>query len=324
MSALVLGVATVTAVLIGWAIIGPAVISGAGPALARAPRTALGFLIVSGALTIAALTSTVLVLAWAAGGPALLPGRGAEMCQLCLQAASPFETTTMSVLPPGVPLLVVAALVLALTTRAIARTRRRRRVVAREVAARLRDSTTTALHGHPVRLIADLQPRAFSLPTRRGGIVISRGALIVLGREELIAVLEHEAAHLRQHHHVVATNVDSWFGPLTRIPVFAAIVAAVPHYLELAADDAARRRCGTPALARALLQLGTEHRTDASTSIALYASGQHRVGHLVAPAPLRRGIPALGLGLGMVGLTGGTSAAVVALYATTLLTGCTL
>src|SRR5699024_2303908 len=107
----------------------------------------------------------------------------------------------------------------------------------------------------PVLLLPDRAPVAFALPRRHGGIVISRGLLDSLAPRELSAVLAHEQAHLSQHHHSVLAVLDAITGPLRMIPLFDAVVTAVPHLLEIAANDVSRHRSGTPALARALLRL---------------------------------------------------------------------
>lgn len=311
-------------VLAGWALAGPAVLTKSASTLSRAPRTAIAFLLLAGGLWLAALTTLALVTAWAAAGPALLPGRAADVCQRCIQAANPFELPTGSLIPPGLPLLVILLLAVASVARASHQTWRLRSTARHEVAEQLGESETIALNGHAVHLIEDVRPRAFSLPTPEGGIVISRGALSLLGPSELAAVLEHEAAHLRQRHHLLSGLVRAWFEPLTWIPLFATIVAAVPHYLELAADDASRRRCGTTALAHALLLLGAPHESDRGAGVALHAAGRHRIRHLVAPEPVVRGVPALGLGLTLLSLVGGISLVVTGLYATTIVAGCAL
>src|SRR5699024_3740318 len=117
-------------------------------------------------------------------------------------------------------------------------------------------ATAARLHGHTVLLIDDPAPQAFTLPARRGGIVMSSVTLRVLEPQELRAILEHEAAHLRQHHHLLLSLASAVGSALRWVPLIDAALAALPHYLEIAADDAARRRCGTAALAGALLRLG--------------------------------------------------------------------
>src|SRR5699024_8379329 len=82
--------------------------------------------------------------------------------------------------------------------------------------------------GHPVLLLPDRAPVAFALPRRHGGIVISRGLLDSLAPRELSAVLAHEQAHLSQHHHSVLAVLDAIAGPLRMIPLFDAVVTAVP------------------------------------------------------------------------------------------------
>ncbi len=96
-------------------------------------------------------------------------------------------------------------------------------------------------------------------------------------------MLAHEQAHLSQRHHLVTwivTAIARWF---RWVPLIAAIEDALPHYLEIAADDEARRQAGTSALVGALLKLGDGIRTEQSRAGALHANGPHRIRQLVQP-----------------------------------------
>src|SRR5699024_6167987 len=191
----------------------------------------------------------------------------------------------------------------------------------------------TVVAGHPVLLLPDRAPVAFALPRRHGGIVISRGLLDSLSPRELSAVLAHEQAHLSQHHHSVLAVLDAIAGPLRMIPLFDAVVTAVPHLLEIAADDVSRHRSGTPALASALLRLAEAGAAapSASPSTApgalLHAtgpvgSGPDRIGHLVSPAAARSAlVPTTALAALLAPLVG-SAITLVAPYATLLLNGC--
>ncbi|MDA2802946.1 M48 family metalloprotease [Nocardiopsis suaedae] len=53
-------------------------------------------------------------------------------------------------------------------------------------------------------VVADDRPMAMAVPGRRGGVVLSRGLLRLLSREQLGVVLRHEHAHPRHRHHVYA------------------------------------------------------------------------------------------------------------------------
>lgn len=142
------------------------------------------------------------------------------------------------------------------------------------------------LHGYDVLLVNDPHPFALSLPRRYGGIVISTGAAHLLSNEELTAVLAHENAHLQQHHHFITALVSGLITRLRWIPLLAAVEDALSHYLEIAADDHARRVSGTPALASALLSLAQAGAPNVNQLRrgALYALGPDRIGHLVQPS----------------------------------------
>ena len=99
-------------------------------------------------------------------------------------------------------------------------------------------------------------PYAFCIGGRRHRIVLTSGLLATLGPGELDAVLAHEHAHLRQRHHAALVVCRALFGVLT--PVFPAFREAMPLvrlYLELCADDGARRRVGPGPLRDALARL---------------------------------------------------------------------
>ena len=67
------------------------------------------------------------------------------------------------------------------------------------------------------------------------------------------------------------------------VPLIAAIEDAVPHYLEIAADEEARRQAGTPALVSALLKLGGGSHVERPVAGALHANGPERIRALVQP-----------------------------------------
>jgi hypothetical protein len=105
-----------------------------------------------------------------------------------------------------------------------------------------------------VLIVPDDRATAYCLPGRHAHIVLSRGAVNALSNEQLAAVLSHERAHVRARHHLVL------------IPFAVAAAATGSQWLrrardevrtlvELAADDAAIRRCDRGALASALCRL---------------------------------------------------------------------
>lgn len=304
---------------------GPVLIRAAAPALMRVPRAAVALLVGAGVLWLFALAALSLMAAWLITGPAVLPTALADVCQRCLAAASPFDMS--GIVDTGVPVALLIALpAVALTLLA--------GVVGRRAVRRHRATVATAndiwcraeptrIHGHPVLLIDDLRPTAYSLPLRHGGIVVSRGLLTALDPAEVAAVLAHEHAHVRGRHHLVLALLDVLVAPLRRLPLMAAIRDAVPHYLEIAADAAARRHAGTPALASALLKMGDpavacDHRHGS----LLHAAGPDRIGQLVAPARIGSALaPVSALGAAATAFAMLT-AAVHGPYLSVILTGC--
>ncbi|GAA1581084.1 hypothetical protein GCM10009678_74800 [Actinomadura kijaniata] len=110
--------------------------------------------------------------------------------------------------------------------------------------------------GHPDVLLLDHPlPVAYCLPSPHRPIVVSSGARERLDADQLAAVLAHERAHLRQRHHLLLLFTDLVHSLLPWSPTARRARVSVPPLLEMAADDAAARRCGTEALAEALRQL---------------------------------------------------------------------
>src|SRR5699024_11791034 len=124
---------------------------------------------------------------------------------------------------------------------------------------------------------------SISLPRRYGGVLLSQYLCSELEPDELMAVLEHERAHVAQGHHAIMAVVETFVAPLRFIPLFAEITDSIPHYLEIAADDRARKLTGTPALAGALLKIGAEagSRDHLGGRYALNIAGPDRIRQLV-------------------------------------------
>ena len=109
------------------------------------------------------------------------------------------------------------------------------------------------------------------------------------------------------------------------MPLVTAAATAVPHYLEIAADDAARRRIGTTALASALLELGeaTSRPTPVDdTPAVLHAVGPDRIRHLVAPTRAGASAGTAGVSVLLFGAVTAASAIVHLPYLHAILTGC--
>ncbi len=310
---------------------GPHLIRAASPLLMRTPRAAVVILASSLALWVAAFAAVSLVLAWLMTGPRVLSEPLGQVCQRCLAAASPFDTTNMietsvpRVLLLALPAAVLAALVGIGILRAL-RHAQRTRAAAAAVASQ---ATRATVRGIDVLLVEDAHPLAFSLPRRRGGIVISTGLLSALDPDETIAVLEHERAHVRQRHHLIIGAIEAIAWPLRWIPLVAAVADAIPHYLEIAADNHARHRAGTPALASALLKLGSPHISadifrGATAAPVLHAAGPSRVHQLVAPTAIRSALLPIATFLTMLAAFAVVAVGVHGPYMYVLATGCQL
>lgn len=282
-------------VLIAAGLGGPRLVRAASPALVHVPRAAVLLLISSLLLWLIAVASLSLMSAWLITGPNVLPASFAESCQRCLDAASPFATSTVDTAIPVVLLLLVPTLaLLILAGLGVPRWLRRHRATratSQSLATRARPARVA---GHDVMLIHDPRPVAFSLPRRFGGIVVSDGLRTALEPTELEAVLEHECAHLRQRHHaILALLALTW--PLRWVPLVSTVTDAIPHYLEIAADNAARNHAGTPALASALLKLGAPENDftvspEQPLAGPLHAAGPDRIGYLVSPSRARSAV----------------------------------
>ncbi|MEU4360372.1 M56 family metallopeptidase [Promicromonospora sp. NPDC023987] len=280
------------ATLVVSALAGPWLLRHAAPALVRFPRVAVALLM--GSVLAWVLTTLALgpLLAWAISGPAVLPDHAAQVCQRCLAAANPFGTTPVDTAVPVLALLIPSTVGAGLLAASITVEALRRHRSTADTARRLqRTADSRVVLGQRVLVTLDPHPFALTLPTRYGGIVVSTGALQVLAGDELTAVLAHEQAHLHQRHHLITTAISSVARHLRWVPLIAAAETALAHYLEIAADDVARRRVGTPALAAALLTLGEHAHDDGKHSAhldgALHMLGPDRIRHLVQP---RKGI----------------------------------
>jgi hypothetical protein len=90
---------------------------------------------------------------------------------------------------------------------------------------------------------------AYAVPGRPGRVVVSQALLRMLEAGETAAVLAHERAHLRCHHHLhtVTASVAA-----AANPCLGAVPAAIGLAVERWADEEAARTCGRAATATAL------------------------------------------------------------------------
>ena len=324
-------VAVLTLTVLACGVVGGTVIRKAAPALMLKPRVAVAALLVTAGMWIVGLAALGPMLAWGLTGPShLMPGNTGVVCQRCLDAANPLpaglsvDTFVPIVVLLAVPLL-LALLMLVSGYRYFRRSTKQRRRLDQALRC---TANKTQLAGQDVTVIEHSQPMAFALANRRWGIVVSTALLKLLTAEEVTAVVAHEAAHLRQRHHFILGIFHGAIAPLRRVPLLAAIEAAIPHYLEMAADNAARHHTSTPILASALLKLGEKPAADATHNVGgatvLHAAGIDRIRHLVAPPSGKRGIASVSAMVTSVGILLTGSLVVHLPYVQAVLDGCLL
>lgn len=287
MTPTVLALLLLTALTVS-AFAGPSLLRRAAPLLMRVPRLAIALLVGSMVAWAATAFAVGPLLAWVVTGPVILPDAAGEVCRRCLDAANPFGIAEIGQAVPSALLLILPALAFAALAVGMALDLLRGSQRTRETSQRMRErGATRAVQGHRLLVVDDVRTMALALPRRHGGIVLSTGTLSALDDAELAAVLAHEGAHLQQHHHGIATFAGSLARHLRWVPLISAAEEALGHYLEIAADDAARDAVGTPALVSALLKLG-EHSARESHEVALEGAlhmfGPSRIRHLVQPA----------------------------------------
>lgn len=273
------------------AFFGPTLIERSAPVLAATPRLAAGALSAAALLWITGLFFVGPVVAWLSRGPEWLPAHATEICQRCLAATSPFGSSDLTfAIPAFIPLSVPfigAVLILVGLIREWRNNRAAGEAVIRDVTGR---STLTELHGHRLWLTDDPDVAAFAVPTSRGGIVVSRGAVELLSESELRSVLAHEQAHLDQRHHAWLTSLYGATHFFRWIPLVGAVRETLPPFLEIAADQAAGRVTGVTAVAAALFKFGrlesnlTPTTLRPAPTVVLKAVGSERVRSLVGAA----------------------------------------
>jgi Zn-dependent protease with chaperone function len=142
--------------------------------------------------------------------------------------------------------------------------------------------------GEGATVVLDAPQRAaYCVPGRPAAIVLTSGALAVLDRAQLGAVLAHERAHLAGRHHLLISLSRGLAASFPGVPVFTRGPAEVARLTELCADDAAARRAGRPALVAALLAMGTGTAVPAPALAVTSGAVTARVHRLLDPP--RRG-----------------------------------
>lgn len=154
---------------------------------------------------------------WVRGQPADDPVRGDHWVAMTLAAVLALQLVG----------------VLALSWVRTARTRRRHRELLELV---------VSPGGEPgTRLLEHPAPVAFCIPGARPLLVLSSGMVAELDQAQLAAVVAHERAHLREHHHLLLLPFVAWEAALPVLPAAGRAHAAVRELVEMRADDVALR-----------------------------------------------------------------------------------
>ncbi|GGQ59714.1 M56 family metallopeptidase [Couchioplanes azureus] len=139
-----------------------------------------------------------------------------------------------------------------------------------------------------LRVLDGALPFAYCLPGRSPRVVVSGGALRILDRAQVAAVIAHEQAHLRHRHDLVMESFTAFYRAVPRPLRSRAPLDAVHLLLEMVADDAARRRCGAEPLRTALAVLGDAVSPDAPAEARGDAEQERRRrAHRLAGADVR-------------------------------------
>ncbi|MCW2915091.1 MAG: peptidase Ste24p [Actinomycetia bacterium] len=252
------------------------------------PRLAT-WLLTGSAVALAAATATVLSLLVVAGLIQIpLIAQLGRLSQQVIQQDNAPSTT--------VALLSAVALSAAFAAAARMTWRRVRVLLAAAVQARHLPGT-----GEVVIMEDDGVAEAFTVPGRPGRIVVSTGMLTALTETEREALLAHERAHLRSHHHwfTAAAQLAAAANPLLR-----PLARAVAFTIERWADEDAATACGDRRLvartiARASLAKAAAARSGTAapsraTSFALGVTGDPAdLADLSSAGPVPRRVAAL-------------------------------
>jgi Zn-dependent protease with chaperone function len=127
------------------------------------------------------------------------------------------------------------------------RTRRRHRELLELVVRPSAELPDTRLLEHPA-------PVAFCIPGARPLLVLSSGMVAELDGDQLAAVVAHERAHLREHHHLLLLPFVAWEAALPVLPAAGRAHGAVRELVEMRADDVALGSLSGTAPRRTLAQ----------------------------------------------------------------------
>ncbi|NKY99081.1 M56 family metallopeptidase [Nocardiopsis alborubida] len=146
----------------------------------------------------------------------------------------------------------------------------------RDMRAVRRDATT---------ITGQSQPVAVAVPGRRGGVLLSKGMMRMLSRQELQVVFRHEHSHLRHRHHVytvLGAFSAAIFPPLNSL--HRSLRLAVERWAD---EDAAAATGDRELVARTIARVALAAPVPRSTWHLAFAQSQvvHRVEALLGDAP---------------------------------------
>jgi len=245
---------------------------------ARAPRAGVAVWLAAMGSVVAAVVAAPFFLA----ASVLHPTAGVDTLSLACIAALQALTfggygTGIQIAVLTVAIVVVLRLVWHLVRFfRVGRARRHRHAEAARIVGRRVSGVDAVVLDSPERA-------AYCLPGRPRTIVITTGALDALSDTELAAVLAHERAHLREHHHLVLACAHGLCRAFPRIPMFTAAALDIARLLECCADDAAARRHGGGAVSGALLALAGPHAPPQGALALAGPTAAERAERLLAP-----------------------------------------
>ena len=211
------------------------------------------------------LSAMASVLASAALGAAIVAQTGAAdwptltrlLCRGVAGTACTPQAYGSALYQAGVAILAVLITVAALAALWRYGRRTQRAVTKTRLHARAALLAGRELAGTGAVVLDDPRPAAYCVAGRPAAIVVTSGALAVLDKSQLAAVLAHERAHLVGRHHLLATLTRGLTAAFPGVPLFARGADEVTQLAELAADGMAARCAGRHALVAALLAMAT-------------------------------------------------------------------
>jgi Zn-dependent protease with chaperone function len=199
-------------------------------------------------------------------------GVAAARTTLSLPSSGALASACRQLLPSGanaagLPILALAAVGVVVLLRAIASGWRLARAEWRFRAA-LRTRRRLELGGTRVVVVDDAAPSAFCAGYLRPRVHLSSGAVARLSGAELEAVLAHERHHLRRRDPLRMLMARVLADALFFLPALRRLADRYGALAEVAADEAAARVAGGPALASALLAFNRSPSPDLVAGIA--------------------------------------------------------